>query len=170
MTSKYTLKNIRTLTGMEGRGFHASLYRDGTKVAEVNNDASGRQANFVWLDAKQIHEGKPIRFNGSEEAKRLHDFCNALPQREVYGKMLSVDPDWYVSEMVDITNLVKRIKRYMKTKVVIIEDKTISTIIYDEGVTPEILAAVRKANTNAVVLNGLSDDELAFYAAKALKE
>ncbi|MEW5833362.1 MAG: hypothetical protein AB1763_11060 [Campylobacterota bacterium] len=177
MTSKYTLKNVKTFSGMEGRGFNASLYRDGKKVAEVRDDATGGPLRFDWADALQPkvvidafdYAGNPIRFNGSEEEKRLHDFCNALPQRESNGRTLRVDPDWYVSELVDTADLMKRVKRHMKTKVVIIEGTTISTISYAAGITPETLAAARKNNPKAVVLNGLSDAELAPYVAKALE-
>ena len=42
----YTVKNVKTFTGMEGLGWECSLYKDGKRLGTVLDDAHGGMLIF----------------------------------------------------------------------------------------------------------------------------
>lgn len=46
----YTVKGIKTFTGMEGIGYNCGLYKGNKKVAEVTDPATGGPIDFYWTD------------------------------------------------------------------------------------------------------------------------
>lgn len=74
---------------------------------------------------------------------------------------LTVDADWFVSDLVDDFNLEKDAAKLTKGKVAILKDDKIYTIKAPNGtVTPQFLELVAKKNAGARVLNGAPTAEL----------
>lgn len=46
----YTVKNVKTFQGMEGKGFNATLYHKNKPIAFVIDDASGGALLIQWKD------------------------------------------------------------------------------------------------------------------------
>jgi hypothetical protein len=72
----YSVRNVKTFTGMEGPGFNATLCRDGKPVAMVIDDASGGCFDFQWLVPG--------------EAAHLEAICKQMPPSEFDGMSVPV--------------------------------------------------------------------------------
>lgn len=143
----YTVKGVKNFRGNEGYGFNATLYRDGKAIAFVIDDANGGCYSYEWKDK-------------AEEAI-LDAYVKTLPTRHEYGMDLTVDADWFVSDLVDDFNLEKDAAKLTKGKVAILKGGKIYTIKAPNGtVTPQFLELVAKKNAGARVLNGAPTAEL----------
>ena len=79
----YSVKNVKSLRGREGIGFNSSLYRDGKRVATVDDPANGGPLDWHWLDWK---EGKvPVTFKSYQGKEYTR---NATPEEAKFVEML----------------------------------------------------------------------------------
>jgi hypothetical protein len=98
----YTIRNVKTFTGMEGPGFSATLCRDGRPVASVLDEAVGASLLFHWK-------------SDAEEATLLA-LCSQVPPQLFEGMSIDYDMDQLVSRLVNEYEIEKRLKRIAKTK------------------------------------------------------
>jgi hypothetical protein len=121
---KYSVRNIKTFRGMEGKGFNATLYRNNTKVALVIDDANGGDYMFEWCDALapkvEIHittdKGVPHTFFGTLFEKEFYDYLETLPREpsKYFPDGMKVDGDIFVSNLVEKYELEQWFKRNLK--------------------------------------------------------
>lgn len=155
----YTVGKIKTFNGMEGRGFNAVIYFDGKRIAEAIDDASGGPLY--------------LRFDDPDQERQLRDYVATLPAHvcdfvdSATGKpaVVTVTMELFVEDLVNVTQIVNRVKRLVRTSVVVMENGAISQ--FKAKPTPEALAAIQRQNPGAVILNGLSDDEVMTRVAQA---
>ena len=85
----YTVKGIKAFEGMEGPGFNADLYRDGTRVAHVRDMGNGGPMDFEW--------------EAMGEEARLREYAKTLPPLVVPNcpRPLNMTPDLVVARLVD---------------------------------------------------------------------
>lgn len=127
---EYKVKGVKTFSGMEGRGFNASLYRDNKRVAFVIDDASGGSIMFEWLDREKPkvnievvdERGKKQSFEVTPEQKILYDYTKTLHPVEssYFPDGLPMDQDLFVGEIVGEYLEEKQLKRWCKNKIVTI--------------------------------------------------
>jgi hypothetical protein len=98
----YSVRNIKTFTGMEGPGFSATLCRDGRPVASVLNEAVGADFRFQWK-------------SNAEEAT-LRDLCAKVTLPAVQGTDVAYDADMLICRLVDGHEDNKRLRRIAKEK------------------------------------------------------
>ena len=145
----YTVNKIKTFKGNEGYGYNAVLCCDGKRIADAIDDASGGP-----LD---------LRFDDADQERRLRDYVATLPARvcnfadPVTGKpaVVAVSMELFVEDLVNTTRIANKVKRLMRTSVVVIEDGELCQ--YKVKLTPEALAVMQRGNPKAAILNGLSD-------------
>lgn len=109
----YTVEKVKTFIGNEGYGFNAELHYRGRKVAFVIDSADGGCYNWYWEDTETdrvevntiTESGKPTRYQGTPEEKRLCDAIRDIPPETV---MLGNTPvillphmDHVISSMID---------------------------------------------------------------------
>lgn len=103
----YTVKNVKTMQGMEGIAYSCTLYRDGIKIAECIQDGRGGNTN--------------IRFLNRDEEKKLDAHCATLPPCPPFypgDKPMPMDADMFIAGLVDQIEVNKQLKRWCKTKTV----------------------------------------------------
>jgi len=102
----YSIKNLKTMQGMEGVAYSCTLYRDGVKVAECIQDGRGGCTHF--------------RFINEDERKALDAFCAALPHEssEYDSELYAVDADMYVARLADEFEMNKKLRSWCKKKTV----------------------------------------------------
>lgn len=103
----YTVKNVKFFRGMEGTGFNCTLYRDGKKVALVDDEANGGEYHFHWFDRA--------------EEKILDAHVKTLPPEPVENEMkkcfpkgMDITPDIFVSQLVSDFEMDSKWKRACK--------------------------------------------------------
>ena len=137
-TMNWTVKNVKSWNGQEGRGTTCILYRDSKKVASCRDDAMGGPWSFDWFDykaprvsidlivfdydAEKDEKGnrpeKAHSYNGSPEEKLLVEYANkqiVTAHNFTYRK----DCDSIVSDLCDEADRLKAEKsrlRKLKTK------------------------------------------------------
>ena len=98
---EWTVKNVKSFRGREGDGFNATLYRDGKRVALVDDAANGGCYSYTWFDRNadtvvEIHvhgyKGEPRTYKGSPEEKLFAEYCDAQTYK---------DKDHVVAVLVD---------------------------------------------------------------------
>ncbi len=175
----YEVRGIKTFNGMEGAGYNATLYRDGKKVAEVIDDASGGPLMFHWADVKdgtskttiRGYDGAPREVNCTKEEALLYKYTESLPDHvcSFEGKdgkpaTLQMSPELFVEHLVNDTLLLRDLRRKMKGKVVFVHEGKLWTMKAEP--TPANLQKVRDEYKGAVVLNDLDDEKLLGEANK----
>lgn len=146
----YTVGKIKPF--IEGWGYKAILYCDGKRIADVIADANGGP-----LD---------LRFDDPEQEQRLRNYVATLPAHVCSfvdtetGKpaVIPVTVNLFVEDLVNKTQAVTRVKRLMRTSVIVIECGELCQ--FKIKPTPEEIASIQRENPKAVILNGLSDDDL----------
>jgi len=98
----YTVRNVKTFTGMEGPGFSATLCRDGRPVASVLDEAVGASFLFHW--------------KSEAEETALRTLCTQVPPEQFEGMSIAYDMDQLVFRLVNDYESDKRLKRMAKTK------------------------------------------------------
>jgi hypothetical protein len=98
----YTVRSVKTFTGMEGPGFNAMLCRDGKPVAFVIDDANGGCLHFQW--------------NSRAEEMALEAACKQMPPTDFEGMSIAYNPDMLLSRLVDRHENDKRLKRIARKK------------------------------------------------------
>lgn len=146
----YTMTGIKTFEGMEGRGFNATLLRDGKKIAFVINEGNGGCLNISYTDAK----GKALKMSESRgivamlEAKVLALKPTKSDEKEPggYSDRELFCLDIYLEELVEDVLEMRAVKRWCKTKTVIQEKgaKPGDFITYKRAYSPEMKAYVLK--------------------------
>lgn len=181
----YTVKGIKTFRGMEGEGYNASLYRDGKRVAEVVDDASGGPLMIEWKDRASWrtpvevvgYEGRKYTVNMSPEEKLLHEHCLTLPAlvsdltdalNPNEKLVMAMTPELFIEQLVNDALMIKDIQRMMRGKVAFIDGDKLYTVKVARG-EAETVQHVRSKYPGAKVLNGLQSDEL-LAAVKAMSK
>jgi hypothetical protein len=98
----YSVRNVKTFTGMEGPGFSATLWRDGRPIASVLDEAVGASFLFHW------------KFDADEVALRA--LCAQVPPALFEGLTIAYNIDQLVSRLVDDYENDKRLKRIARKK------------------------------------------------------
>jgi hypothetical protein len=103
---KVELKNIKVcrFASQETECFEASIYIDGKKVGSVDNDGRGGTNRYY--------------FNSREVREAFEKHCKSLPDVDVYGSMLPMSDDLFISQLMDEYEKMKQIRRWCKTKTV----------------------------------------------------
>ena len=126
----YKVTKVKTFKGREGEGFNADLLKDGKKVAEVINDASGGEVDFHWLDFKSPsafvnnwvgYQGQPTDIRCTPEEASFYEFLRGKAWDIGAGigrasEMVQHDPQSYVGVLVDKFLNDKRFRRLCKTQ------------------------------------------------------
>lgn len=145
--SNYSVKGIKTFTGREGKGFNATLYRDGKKIAMVSDMADGGMLRFDWVD-----------YSAREEDK-LDAYCATLPKTDLgYGmRSVDTDKDLFVSRLVEDADIRKKMSSQLRKKTVFIADGVAYTS--PSPFSPATRDALLSKFPNAIILNALPADE-----------
>lgn len=143
----YSVKNIKTFTGREGKGFNATLYRDGKKIAMVSDMADGGMLRFDWVD-----------YSAREEDK-LDAYCATLPKTELGHGLRAVptDKDLFVSRLVEDAEIRKKMTSQLRKKTVFIDGGVAYTS--PSPYSPSTRAALLSKFPNAIILNALPPEE-----------
>jgi hypothetical protein len=136
----YSIKNLKTFRGMEGQGFNLTLYRDGIKVATVDDDANGGCFHFHWFDRN--------------EESILKKHCESLPNCGPFEIM-----DAFVDELVNDALLSKKMLSSLKKKTLFVMNELLYTV--NAPYTPElgVRLQARYLLTPITILNSLPTDE-----------
>ena len=106
---EYTVKNVKSFRGREGYGFNCTLYRDGKRVATVDDAAHGGDYHYHWLDFKEPrvevtirnHKDEPYTFKVTSEEKILCEHTDPMfYDKEFDGKRLRMGNDGFVNGLV----------------------------------------------------------------------
>ena len=137
--SEYTIKGIKTFMGMEGRGFNATLYRNGRKAAFFIDDASGGPLQIDWVNKKEEEIFKAFI---EEEREKIpaDQMYHGTPYRGLFN-----DEIWLGDKVNELENK-KRIRRLAKKNTVVQIGDEIGTdkMSYFKGTGPEIRAWIEK--------------------------
>ena len=98
----YSVRNVKTFTGMEGPGFNATLCRDGRPVASVLDEAQGASLRFDW--------------KSDAEETALRTLCSKVPPQDFEGISIAYDIDQLLFRLLNDHENDKRLKRRAKTK------------------------------------------------------
>lgn len=126
----YKVAKVKTFKGREGEGFNADLIRDGKKVAEIINDASGGCLDFHWLDfaATRVdvnwtgYHNDPVVLHCTPQEAALYEFLRGktwtldLAGHDADNSPVQHDPESYASELVGKFLDDKRFRRMCKTQ------------------------------------------------------
>lgn len=177
----YTVKNLKTFTGMEGSGYNATLYRDGKAVAAIIDDASGGPLIVDWKDFKggsnfvevsgYDYSGELRIYNGTPEEKILMDFINKMEPYmcEYSNKSTRWTHDVYLDEMVNEALFINKIRKACQKRVVFVDGKTQQIQSVKALPSEANIIAITKKFGPLTILNGLSDDKF-IAAVKAAKK
>jgi len=125
----FIVKGVKNLSGLEGDGFTASIYRvdDSGKeirVAEVMDAANGGEFSYRWLDAEKagrvdIHTydymGEPMVRQGTPEEKLFEEFAVSV-EDEFEGEVCRHSSDTYANLLVDNYETHQWLKRQCRKK------------------------------------------------------
>jgi hypothetical protein len=164
---KYTVSKIKTFEGMEGRGYNATLLRDGKPVADVIDDASGGGIQFRWMDrdAKAVvrtvnHKDEPHEYNGTVEEALFAAYCLTLPKWTYSGMTSFQSTDMVVDGLVNAVETEKRLKRQFKTKLVFVDaGQEYSFGAKDKRDPMTLVDELKRKRPTAVILNLLPLEE-----------
>lgn len=170
----YTVNAIKSFTGMEGPGFNANLLRDGKKVAEVIDDASGGPLMIHWADEKaspvkcqcRDYKDEMVERHMTPEEAKLNAYILSLPaapagfigadSKEVW--MFPNDEMFIsglVNDVLDRRSVERSLKRMMKSKIVYIDGGALYT---SKAFTPAQMApALAQFKTKKPDYNYLND-------------
>jgi len=126
--NKYEVKGIKTHRGHEGEPLaQCTLYRNGKKVALYSDGDHGGEAQLDWMDWKApkvvVHttnyKGEPWDMKCTPEEAIIYDHVKDMTW--AYGKEKhKMEPDMYVSNLIDENETAKRLKKGAKTKTMFI--------------------------------------------------
>jgi len=124
----YSVKNVKTFRGHDGDGFNATLYRDGKKIALVDDDARGGEFRYEWLDrdADKVditvkgYNGKDFTRKGTPEEKMFSDLAHSQTfQMNGMKEPMTKNMDIVVDELINAHLEEKQLKRWCRTKTVV---------------------------------------------------
>ncbi|MFA5702922.1 MAG: hypothetical protein WC982_05315 [Advenella sp.] len=162
----WTVDKLKEFKGMEGSGYNADLYRDGVKVAEVIDDASGGPLMIQWLDKATEtfdtvdYQGKPFARRCTKEEKLLLEYVATLPAYECHGMTLAHSDETFVDDLVNHGFIVKQVRSLVRGKVAFItaEGKvyTIKTAL-----SSDVRARIELQHKGATILNDIDENAAA---------
>jgi len=126
---KYTIKNLKSFLGREGHGFNIDLYRNGVKVAFVQDMADGGEIRFDWVDHKNTLPMEFPSYNGIKGSKHIEMvpveevlLLNHISTIEEYKDGTRSDMDCFVSSLVDDYENEKRNKKKCKNHIMFLSN------------------------------------------------
>lgn len=159
----YSVTGIKSFRGREGYGFNANLHRDGRKVAFVMDEADGGELRYEWA-------GKDAATRAADQ-QALADYCATLQPVEFHGHSLTMNPDLFLSTLVEDAENAKRIERSLrialkKHVLFVLDGKMLQS---KAPPSQELIARLTANNPGAVILNHLPPaDALAQYRQYAV--
>jgi hypothetical protein len=148
----YSVKNIKSFTGMEGRGYNATLYNGQRKIAGLIDDASGGPLI--------------IRLTDQAEAEILDAYiqtlpdhvCNFLDPETGQPAVIKYSMELFLDDLVNLTEQVNKIKKSIKKRILFIQDGELYSINVDPSEKNKDIAL--KRHHNAILLNNVDEKEL----------
>ncbi|WP_081577042.1 hypothetical protein [Acidithiobacillus thiooxidans] len=151
----YSVKNIKRVRGTDGYGFTATLYFGNKRLGTVMDHANGAPLFFeVEREAKQALE---------LYAKGLPDkICDFNDPQTGQPAVVKYTAELLVDQLVNQAQSLKQVKNILKkgSTIAIIGNRKVYKIEYMGPVGLKIIANYKKENPEAIVLNGLSDEEI----------
>jgi hypothetical protein len=156
MKNKYEVKGVKMHRGHEGEPLaQCTLYRNGKKVALYSDGDHGGEAQLDWMDWKApnvvVHttdyEGKPWDIKCTPEEAILYDHVKDMTWDSPYDtEKHKMEPDMYVSNLIDDYELAKRLKKAVKTKTLFILKEKGRELEYstNQPYTPEVKERLEK--------------------------
>jgi|GEM_PF-2141678 len=114
----YEVKNVKSFRGTEGHGFNATLYRYGKKVALVYDMADGGPINYDWVSKEE-----EVAFDSYLSSTPKDDSVVMLfeerkkQEGNEWMSDLDITGDIYVSNLVDLFESLKWLKRNCRGKI-----------------------------------------------------
>jgi len=105
LKKKYSLKNIKTFRSMEGQGFNSTLYKDGKKLCNVDDEGVGGCLDFS--------DYKIETALNKELKEKVGTF-------EYHGSKLMYDSEIFIDELFNEYQTNKMFKSKCKNKTLII--------------------------------------------------
>ena len=121
----FDIKGLKTWSSRDGGGYQYTLTHNGKAVASVTNDGNGGCTDIGWMN--MTWDGRiSVGYNAtpaqvkkataqaalSKAAKDALDaFVAALPPHHYHGMDLKVDAGWVASELVNIAETRKAIRK-----------------------------------------------------------
>ena len=172
--SKYSVSKIKTFTGMEGRGYNATLLRDGKAVADFRDDATGGPVWFDWLDrdakatVKTVnHKDEPHEYAGTVEEAAFVAYCLTLPKWTYADMTAFQSPDMVVDNLLNAAEVEKSLKRMFKTKLVFVNDgKEFSYGAKDKRDPLTLVDELKRKYPKAIILNLMPLEEAVALSLK----
>ena len=103
--SKYSVRNVKTFRGMDCPGFNCSLYKDGKRVGEVDNDGSGGETCFWFKDRNEKNEFEAY----VKSLPPVHYPPTAASSDD--GLTLEMSGDLYVDQLLEEHDLAKKCRK-----------------------------------------------------------
>ena len=101
----YEVKSVKSFMGREGHGFNCTLYRNGKKIGECIDDASGGEMYPIhWVSG----------VDAREEQRLLNEHIKSLPKVQAHGMELTINEGWFVTELVTKWETERDIKKLQK--------------------------------------------------------
>jgi hypothetical protein len=113
----YSLKKVRTFKGVEGGGFNADLHRNGKKVAEIIEDASGGPKSYEWGDRQAervpLRPSDPNSFMVTPLEREFFMHVESLPPYKCpfSGKMERMSNDVFIGMLLSVAECRKLLKK-----------------------------------------------------------
>lgn len=142
----YTVKNVKTFMGREGKGFNATLYKNGKNIGMVIDSANGGCYSYQ-LDR--------------EEQELLEKYAKenlTLEERSINGKEITLElSDIFMDKLINEFLTTQTFKRKCKKKTLFTTNKTPkgSYIEINTPFTPEIKKRLieKHSKDDLVILN-----------------
>ena len=141
----YSVKGVKNFIGEDGRGFNASLYRDGKKIALVSDMADGGPIRFDWDDYK------------SDEPAKFSAYVASLPDSTKDAKLASLDEDVYACKLVGIFDMQKKLRAGLAKSIYYVKDEELYSS--KAKYTPQLGERLKVSNPELIVLNALTFDD-----------
>jgi len=172
--SKYSVSKIKTFTGMEGRGYNATLLRDGKPVADFRDAATGAPVWFDWLDIDATatvkgvdHKDEPVEYPGTVEEAAFVAYCLTLPKWTYADMTAHQSPDMVADKLVNAAETEKRLKRQFKTKLVFVDDgKEYAYGAKDKRDPLTLVDELKRKYPKAIILNLMPLEEAVALSLK----
>lgn len=140
LKKKYSVKNVKLFRGMEGYGMNSTLYENGKKLCNVDDDGNGGCLNWGSWSIEQ-------RLN--EELKKVGKFKYDATDTMTFN----FDAETFVNMLVDEYTEEKEYKRKCKTKTLFIttECQKGQYVIMNNAYTPQLKLHLENKYGNKLV-------------------
>ncbi len=110
LKKKYSIKNLKTFRGMEGTGVNSTLYENGKKLCDVDDDGNGGCLNFYEYSVEEKIE---------KELKNV----GKVKYDETDTSTFTYDAEMFLNELIDRAIEDKQFKRKCKMNTLIVTTK-----------------------------------------------